>query len=42
MDMAQMTEQWATQTTQERQKVCQWIVELCNAETRENAILELR
>lgn len=42
--MVQMTQQLtlAAQTVQERQKVFQWIVDLCSAETRENAIRELR
>lgn len=31
-----------SQAAHDREKVYQWVIELCNAETRENALSELR
>lgn len=41
MDVIQIPQQ-INQAIYEREKVFQWVVELCNAETRENALSELR
>lgn len=41
LDSVQMPQQ-LSQAAHDREKVFQWIVELCNAETRENALSELR
>jgi hypothetical protein len=41
MDPVQMPQQ-LTQAAHDREKVIQWIVDLCNTETRENALSELR
>lgn len=34
--------QQINQAVFEREKIFQWIIELCNVETRENALSELR
>lgn len=41
MDSVQMPQQ-LSQVAHERDRVFQWILELCNADTRENALSELR
>lgn len=41
MDSVQMPQQHG-QPGYDREKVIQWIIELCNTETRENALSELR
>jgi len=41
LDSVQMPQQ-LSQAAHDREKVFQWIVELCNTETRENALSELR
>lgn len=41
MDSMHMPQQ-LTQVVHDREKLYQWIVELCNPDTRENALTELR
>lgn len=41
MDSVQMSQQ-LSHVAHDRDKIYQWIVELCNPETRENALSELR